>query len=488
MPSAFAHLLVRDAAYESLPMARRSSAHEAVARWLDSTTAANVAPELVASHLERAVRYRDQLGDPAPVLAQEAAGRLVACAQRVGALGDFRSAQALLRTASDLVPTDSAAGLAITLARAAAAHDAGDYAAAEEWSAQAEKTATRTGDERTLWRARLLRNATRRDTDPDLDVGAAADLTDEAIAAFGALGDDSGLALAYDLRCHENNYFGHPDASAVDARVGLAAAARAREFSLVSSLLFHRMMPYTGGSATLAEEEQAIAELEREFGGEPLVAADLFVFGARLRADQGDLDGAIDAITSRATLDLEQGNPRRAARLFYAVGEYHKQAGDLTAAAASMLSAIEIFESIGETATRSTELAELAVVLSMDGREAEAREALHRSRVLSQAADSVNPIIHAIAEGLLSAHAGAGPESEAAFVRGLALLAPTDFDWCRRDLHLTRSAARQVLGDAAGSLASALEGLAIAKRQGFVPPLRAARARVAACQELLGSS
>ena len=74
----FRHLLIRDAAYESLPKATRAELHEQFADWL-STHDLVEGDEIVGYHLEQAHRYRPELepADPRlPALASRAAERL----------------------------------------------------------------------------------------------------------------------------------------------------------------------------------------------------------------------------------------------------------------------------------------------------------------------------------------------------------------------------------------------------------------------------
>ena len=77
----FRHLLIRDAAYESLPKATRAELHEQFADWL-STHELVEGDEIVGYHLEQAHRYRAEL-DPG----DEALRSLAARPQRLAAAG-----------------------------------------------------------------------------------------------------------------------------------------------------------------------------------------------------------------------------------------------------------------------------------------------------------------------------------------------------------------------------------------------------------------
>ena len=77
----FRHLLIRDAAYESIPKAARAQLHERYARWLEQRAGERTLEleEILGYHLEQAFRYRSELGpvdDETRALGRRAAERL----------------------------------------------------------------------------------------------------------------------------------------------------------------------------------------------------------------------------------------------------------------------------------------------------------------------------------------------------------------------------------------------------------------------------
>ena len=101
----FRHLLIRDAAYESLPKATRAELHEQFADWL-STHDLVEGDEIVGYHLEQAHRYRMEL-DPGDgrldELSRRASSHLADAGRGALERGDYRAALSLLRRASDLL-------------------------------------------------------------------------------------------------------------------------------------------------------------------------------------------------------------------------------------------------------------------------------------------------------------------------------------------------------------------------------------------------
>jgi class 3 adenylate cyclase/tetratricopeptide (TPR) repeat protein len=100
----FRHLLIRDAAYDALPKAVRADLHARFADWLDQHGEGLVErDEIVGYHLEQAVRYRTELGQPDAALAERAAFRLAAAGRRAAGLFQGPAASALLARAAELV-------------------------------------------------------------------------------------------------------------------------------------------------------------------------------------------------------------------------------------------------------------------------------------------------------------------------------------------------------------------------------------------------
>ena len=103
----FRHLLIRDAAYESLPKAARAELHERFADWLDAHASLLEQDELVGYHLEQAARYRAELDERDRQVAEleaRAAGRLGTAGRAAFARGDLHGARSLLGRAVRLLP------------------------------------------------------------------------------------------------------------------------------------------------------------------------------------------------------------------------------------------------------------------------------------------------------------------------------------------------------------------------------------------------
>ena len=111
----FRHLLIRDAAYESLPKATRAELHEHFADWLSGHDLVE-SDEIVGYHLEQAHRYRAEL-DGSDAALDGLARRASACLAEAGrgALerGDFNAGRSLFGRATSLLPEHDEARLAL---------------------------------------------------------------------------------------------------------------------------------------------------------------------------------------------------------------------------------------------------------------------------------------------------------------------------------------------------------------------------------------
>ena len=98
---AFRHLMIRDAAYEGIPKAERADLHERFADWLEGAVPDRLQEydEILGFHLERAWRYREELGltgERERAIGARAAGHFASAARRASARIDLRAAASLL--------------------------------------------------------------------------------------------------------------------------------------------------------------------------------------------------------------------------------------------------------------------------------------------------------------------------------------------------------------------------------------------------------
>ncbi len=266
----FTHLLTRDTAYRMLPKTRRAGLHLALARWLQQDPGAAFSSEVVAFHLEQAASYQAELGRPDLALAEEAAGLLLAGADRAMALGDISAAGALARRAEPLAPAGSRLRTEITLTRSNVAHRAGHHAEAIRLAEEAERVGATLGDGAMQWRATLQKCSVRAYFDPSYRVDDVFALVERAINSLTAVHDDVGLTHAFALRALAHSRLGQVRAASADAMQGLRHAHRVHHAGRYRDELLGKVIaPFYYGDGSLTEMQQALDEVTAAFGSDP---------------------------------------------------------------------------------------------------------------------------------------------------------------------------------------------------------------------------
>jgi class 3 adenylate cyclase/tetratricopeptide (TPR) repeat protein len=197
----FRHILIRDAAYEGMPKEVRAELHEAFARWLSEEMAERVAEfdEVLGYHLEQAFAYRRELGpigDREREVARLAAEHLARAAGRALARRDLHAAAGLLTRAKDLLPPGAPGRLELLVDLGSALFDLGEFGKGDLVITEALEGARAEGDRAIEWRARLVQEGRQDRTEA---WGGARETVEEAIRVFQELGDDLGLARAWEL-------------------------------------------------------------------------------------------------------------------------------------------------------------------------------------------------------------------------------------------------------------------------------------------------
>ena len=420
----FRHLLIRDAAYESLPKATRAELHERFADWLFGHDLIE-RDEIVGYHLERAHRYRIELdpGDPAaPGLAERSSERLGAAG--VGAMdrGDWGAARNLLRRARHLLPEGSDARAALAPELSIALQETGEI----EEATQAAKEATRASDP--VIRARgTVAQADILNLDSSARGAEARARRDEARAILEAADDDLGLAhywrsRGYDLwgicRCAESG-------EAWSRGIGHARAIGADRIAweLRSYVLSGLVLGATPVSAALPKVEAALDQA-REGSLEEAAALRA---SSQLLAFSGSID------EGRARIDQGVQTFRDAGLLVTACGwsmsqsEIERRAGDTDAQIRALREAHQILETLGDRFFFSTVSIWLANALIDSGADvAEIEDLCTAARERTIEGDLANFIGLDWADARTYAAEGLLDDAEATARRALARADETD--------------------------------------------------------------
>jgi class 3 adenylate cyclase len=464
----FRHLLIRDAAYEALPKAVRAELHARFADWLDEHGQALVERDEIAGyHLEQAARYRAELGDPAPELADRAAARLVAAGQRAIDRED-PAGEVLLTRAAELVrPHRLDLALELESAYAPAYAPVGHYLSARARTAEvaaerAEATTDHSGAMLGRAAALLLRSVA---GEPDAidEVNA---LCRAALPSEEERADPRRLALLWELLASAANFHQqHDDAVEASLRAfryqrlaGYSRAGAEVEFALIVG-----PRPVVGAMRLIDELAPS-----RPPGSQDLSRAALL-------AMLGRFDEAWPLAEARAShLREVTGNTSRDACLYLAMIATIE--GDRERACRHNAEELELIANMAIPA--ATAKARLARDLCHLGRFDEAERLLEEARAVPPPGSGVR-VMAAAAEALLLAHRGE-PEQAEALARMAVTTAETRTDtvWWHAATHEDLA----VVLDRAGRIDEAREelgqALAIWELKGCLPIADRIRAQI----------
>jgi class 3 adenylate cyclase len=424
----FRHILVRDAAYGSLPKEQRADLHARFAAWLEGIAGERQLEyeEVIAYHLEQAHRYRAELGltdELTRSLASSAASHLRSAGLRALGRHDPPATMNLLSRAVALLDDDRERG-EILMHMAATAVDQGDFPRATALYDEVKAAARLGNDDLLEMRAELEWLQWRQLIDPSTDQSEILSLADrvEALAVergerSGQIGAAFARAGAYLMQCRWMDE--------------LAALERTRELldrhedprlwfrcnvEICNSLRY--------GPLPAAE---AIERIEATNWGEDARASEPVGFTAPLLAMLGRFDEArARSAAARAYLE-ERGLRMRAGDWSLAGGTVEELAGDLEAAEGAFADGIGILQSLGETGVLSTLAGMHARVLLRLGRRQEAEDAVLLAQQTGAPTDIATQVEWRITAARLAADDGHHGEAERIVGEAVELVEPTDF-------------------------------------------------------------
>ena len=198
----FRHLLIRDAAYDSLSKESRADLHARYADWLERAASDRLAEyaEIVGWHLEQAHRNLSELGpvgERGAEIARRAADHLTAAGWTASARGDVSAGVTLRSRALALMAVDDPRRPELLADLGDALLWSGRFDDAKHALAEAIELAGRAGDERTRIRAQLSEMRLRFQVDDAADYEELEREGLEAAALCEASGYDFGAARAW---------------------------------------------------------------------------------------------------------------------------------------------------------------------------------------------------------------------------------------------------------------------------------------------------
>ena len=308
----FRHLLIRDAAYDAIPKSARAELHRAFADWLEDVAGDRVAEqqEIVGYHLERAYRYREELGLPEDrELRLRAARALGAAGRRADDLGDTRAAIDLLEPAADLARGDEQE-LDILLRLMLAHNEAMDIGEIRSVMTRLEAAAAKLGNAAYVMRARMFRISDASFVQPEAwDGDAILPLLQDAIRTYRAQGADQFMPQVVLWLGNLEWSRGSATALYERAREAFELAQRVGDRQWTGTCLTEAMQALGLGPRPLTAVLDAVDQQVRSFADDRAITASILLSRATILAYLGRADEArADVEASRA---FGEGSGRR---------------------------------------------------------------------------------------------------------------------------------------------------------------------------------
>jgi hypothetical protein len=390
---AFGHLLTRDAAYQEILKETRAQLHERFADWLEARSTALIGEyeEIVAYHLEQAYLNLEALGRSLADergLAPRAARHLASAGRRALGRGDMPAAVKLLERSLALDGHDASERLTLMLELAHAVYVVGELDRAHDLLNDVEREALAIDDTRLALRARIERDYVLIWKAPKASLEELRGAAEEAIRAFGEMGDDIGLAKAhrnlatyYFFACQWGRAGDLLERAVLHARKGRDHVVAEEMLPGVATALCMGPVPV---AEALRRLEALLERGSRQKSGPRLptvgTRASVEARGiATLKAMSGRFDEAREICRRAKHMLSELGQAHRLADLGEAYAWIEMLAGHPAEAERELRSSYEILERTGDTAVLSTVIAELAEVALEQGRDGEAEALAERS-------------------------------------------------------------------------------------------------------------
>jgi predicted ATPase/class 3 adenylate cyclase len=478
----FRHVLIRDAAYRSVPKNARADLHERFAAWLELTAADRLREfeEIVGYHLEQAFQYRIALGPRdvlAASLAARASERLEAAGRRALVRSDLPAAISLLERVSRLLPTGDPQRIALLAELSSALIESGRLDHAGRVLDEAERLTAAADDPRLAAHVLVQRHFLRLLHGEEGGLEEAARAAAMVIPVFERLGDDLGLCRA--RRLEALIYWNEARAEAA-GEAWRRAAAHARVagdrhlhneiLTWIASSLWFGPTPASEGIGRceamreeVRESPESDAAILRHLGGLHAMVG-RFDLARQLLATSNavyaDLGLTLNAATSQneAVIELLAGNPAAAER--------------------SARTAYRALEEMGERAFRSTMAASLAIVILEQGRDEEAEDFAKLSAQLAASGDLLTQIRWRRVRARVLARRAEIPAAETFAREALAIAETTDFVNDRADTLVDLSHVLEASHRCDDAIAAASGALHLYELKGNVVATAATRLRL----------
>ena len=476
----FRHLLIRDAAYESLTKPTRAELHERFADWLERTAGerGTELEEIVGYHLEQAYRWRaelGQVGEREHELAGRAAARLAAAGRSAYVRGDAPGAVNLLSRAVGLVRERTPERAELMTDLAEALRETGDFKRAEEVLAEVRASASASGDRGQEVYAHMSHLRLQVAADPDIDTEELEREARLAVEVFEELGNERRLAKAWELLAWALWLRCRAAATEEALRHAIEHARRAGDGRTEAQSLNLSLGAVFFGPLPVPEGIRRCQEIVAQTAEQPRILASALRALAGLRAMEASFDEARTLVALCQAILEDLGLKVTAASLSETAGIIEMLADDPAAAERVLRSGYEQLEQMGETSNSPDLAAMLARALDAQGH---GEDALRFSEISSRVAapgDLSAQVQWRSARAKVLAGFGETKDAERLAREAVALAAESDFLVLRGDALFVLGEVLRSAGRAHEAARAVEEALQLYEQKGNT--VSAARAR-----------
>jgi hypothetical protein len=414
----FHHLLIRDAAYNSLLKRARAQLHEKFVAWAEPVNRERDREiefeEILGYHLEQAYRYRTELGpidEETASVGLKGAMLLANAGRRALARGDVPAAANLLSRAISLLRTQEPLRMALLPELAEAWIDGGEFEAAETVLDEGEQTASEFGVEQLAARVALERVELNIYKSGSAGTEQAVIEAGRAIEVFERNNDEAGLARAWRLVTLVNSTVGRFEDALKAAEEYIKHAALAGDTRLAGrGALAYATMALLGptpAALIISRANELLDQVRGDRTAEAVITRVLSV----AHAMQGSFEVARNLGLRARTMLEELGRSVNAASTSIETARVEMLAGDSRAAEVELRRDYGLLTAMGERYYRSTIAGRLAHALIDQDRYDDAREFVEEARVLSAPDDLEAQVLWRAANARLLATAGHAEEA-----------------------------------------------------------------------------
>jgi class 3 adenylate cyclase/tetratricopeptide (TPR) repeat protein len=438
----FAHILARDAAYDSMPKRRRGELHERFADWLEARHGEGSGlDEIIGHHLEQAHGYRLELGAAGAeeaALAARAAERLTLAGRRALGRGDLHAARNLLERGSALLDDDDPRRLELVPELGLVLTETGELARAEELLSRLLARPEGAVDEMVRLAAQIERAALRLKSDPRGGWERDLALVEEALPALETVAEPGpsthralgrGWFLIGLVRGLWAGQLARGEEALERARIHARAAGdRWQEAEIVGRLGFAAW----SGPLPVADAIERCTALLEAAGNDRLEAASCRRWIGSLIARQGRFDEARHLVDEAAATYEELGARLDAtAASAFGHADIEALAGDWPAAERALRRGYDALGELGELGYRASVAALLSRTLEAQGRLDEADRLAGLVEETASDHDIWSQVLFRLTRAKVLAGTGHDVEAEEMARNALAVVQGTDL----LDLH-----------------------------------------------------